>query len=369
MLNRTPRAVAASVTTALLAGSLGLAGCSSGSNATVTHTPALKTVGGRDTARSSVQTAILVADSTNGLALPGGPTPAVIVRHVRALIAGRRTSATGTSTGTCSNGVKTSQASNADGSSTTTTDYYYEAACATLEAEEVVNVATPGQPNTTGSGTITSYDKSGAVRVIQTLGLTLSTTAASGTTASSETITLTDNATATAGGTVTSAYGVTCVGAPSAVTLTCSGAHYGTSAGTVTGEAFATAATAATTGSNDATISVAYYAGTSLGVTQSGTSWGVVGASAFNSASGSFDYTAAGPNGNGSVGLKDVLYTYAETATLTPTGLAVSIIQNPNSAFNTTTPIATATIDVAGTGILTYSDGGTEPISGGLIGF
>jgi len=368
MLNRTPPAAAA-VAAALLVSSLGLAGCSSGSNSTVTHTPALQTSGGRDTARSGVQAAILVADTTNGLALPGGPTPASIARHVFALVNGRRTSATGTSTGACSNGIKTSRVTNSDGSSSTTTDYYYEPACATLEAEETINVVTPGQPNTDGSGTITTYDKTGNVRVVQKLAFKVATTAASGTTAASETISLTDNASLTAGGTIVAAYGVTCVGAPGSATLICSGAHYGTSAGTTTGEAFATSATAGTSGGNaNATVSVFFYAGT-LGVLQSGTTWGVTGANAFNSATGTYGYTTTGPSGSGTLTLKDVLYTYAETATLSATGLSVSIIQNPNSAFNTTTSIATATVDVAGTGVLTYADGTTEPIAGGLIGF
>jgi hypothetical protein len=370
MLNRTPHAAAATVTAALLLGSLGLAGCSSGSNSTVTHTPALQTTGGRDTARSGVQTAILVAGATNGITLPGGPTPASIARKVFAIMAGRRASATGTSTGACSNGVKFSQVTNADGSTTATTDYYYEPACATLEAEESINVVTPGQPNTTGTGTITTYGKTGGVRVVQALVLKVTTTAASGTTPASETISMTDNASLTAGGAIVSAYGVTCVGAPSSATLTCSGAHTGTSANTTSGEAFAVSATAGTSGGNaNASVSVAFYAGTALSVQQSGTSWGVSGATAYNSATGTYGYTTTGSSGSGTLTLKDILYTYAETATLSSTGLSVTIIQNPNSAFNTTTPIATATIDVAGTGVLTYSDATTEPIAGGFIGF
>src|ERR1700681_2558979 len=135
MLTRTPPAALA----VFLLGSLGLGGCSTGSNTTVIHTPALQTSGGRDTARSGVQAAILIADTTNGIALPGGPTPASIARRVFGMIhRARGTLATGTSTGACSNGVKTSAVTNGDGSRTTTTDYYYEAACATLEAEESI---------------------------------------------------------------------------------------------------------------------------------------------------------------------------------------------------------------------------------------
>src|ERR1700681_3633091 len=135
MLTRTPPAALA----VFLLGSLGLGGCSTSSNATITHTPALQTSGGRDTARSGVQAAILIADTTNGIALPGGPTPASIARRVFGMIhRGRGTLTTGTSTGACSNGVKSSAVTNGDGSRTTTTDYYYEAACATLEAEESI---------------------------------------------------------------------------------------------------------------------------------------------------------------------------------------------------------------------------------------
>ena len=84
--------------------------------------------------------------------------------------------------GACSTtGTKTSQVNNADGSRTTTTDYYYDTACATLEAEEKITVTTPATlGNTTGTGSIISYDKATqAVRVSQTLALNVTTTAAS----------------------------------------------------------------------------------------------------------------------------------------------------------------------------------------------
>ena len=49
--------------------------------------------------------------------------------------------------------------------------------------------------------------------------------------------------------------------------------------------------------------------------------------------------------------------------------MATTIIENPNSAVTVVTPIATANVDAAGTGVLNYADGTTEPIAGGLIGF
>ena len=64
-----------------------------------------------------------------------------------------------------------------------------------------------------------------------------------------------------------------------------------------------------------------------------------------------------------------MLYTYTETATLSATGLSITIVENPNGIVTVDTPIATATIDVGGTGVLTYADGTTESISGGLIGY
>lgn len=370
MLNRTPHA-AATATAALLLISLGLAACSSGSNSTVTHTPALKTAGGLDTARSQVQVAILVAGTTNGIALPGGPTPAGLVRRVFGIVNGRRTSATGGSTGACSNGVKSSQTTDATtGATTTTTDYYYDPACATLEAEEVITVDKPATPtNTTGSGTITSYSNAGAIRVVQKLTLKTSTSA-SATDPNQETFTLVDSASTTAGGATIAAIGATCVGTPPSATVNCSVAHYGTSAGTTFGEAFATAATAGTSGGNaNATVSVAYYASTALALLQTGTNWGLGGANAFNTGTGTYGYTSTGPSGSGTFTLKDVLYTYVQTATLSSTGLSISTIENPNAAVTTQTPIATATVDVAGTGVLTYADNTTEPIAGGLIGF
>jgi len=375
MLNRTPHAPAA-LATAFLIGSLGLAGCSSGSNSTVIHTPALQTAGGRDTARSGVQTAILVADTTNGNALPGGPTPAGLVRRVYSIVHGRRISATGTATGACSNGIKSSQTTDATtGARTTITDYYYETTCVTLEAEESITVDKPATPtNTTGSGKITSYDKSGAVRVVQVLTLKTST-GANTTSPNEETFTLSDAASKTDGGAVVAAVGSTCVGTPPSATVSCSVAHYGTSAGTTFGEVLADAATAGTSGGNaSATVTATFYVGTTLTLTQNGSNWLVSGANGFNQMTGTYGYTTTGPSGSGTLTLKDSLYTYAETATLASTGLTVTIVQNPNSAFNTTSNIATATVDVAGTGVLTYADTTTtttttEPIAGGLIGF
>jgi len=370
MLIRTPHASAA-LAAAFLAGSLGLAGCSSGSNTTVIHTPALKTPGGRDTARSGVQAAILIADTTNGIALPGGPTPAGLIRRVYGMVHGRRTSATGTATGACNNGVKQSQATDSTtGAVTTTTDYYYEPACATLEAEETIKVDKPATPgDTTGSGKITTYSQAGAVRVVQTLGIKTSTSTST-TTPGQETFTLTDAAAATDGGTTVSSIGATCIGTPPSATVNCSVAHYGVSASTTFGEVLVTAATAGTSGGNaNANTTVAFYAGATLSVSQTGTDWTLTGSSPFNQATGTYGYTTTGPSGSGTLTLKDTLYTYVETATLSSTGLSVTIVQNPNAAFNTTTQILTATVDVAGTGVLTYSDGTTEPIAGGLIGF
>jgi hypothetical protein len=369
MLSKTPSA--ASVAAVLLLGSLSLAGCSSASHSTITHTAALNTSGGRDTARSGVQSAILVADTTNGIALPGGPTPAGIARRVLAMLrGGRRTLAGGISTGTCNNGVKQSAVTNADGSQTTTTDYYFEPACTTLEVEASISLTTPATPgDTTGNGTITSYDRSGAVHVVESLTITAATDVG-------ETVTVSGTAASKAGGTVTSGFGATCSGTPPSATVTCSVAHWGTSAGsvspgTVTGEAIATGATAGTGGANNtATVAISLFAGTTLGVGETGTTWGVTGVAAFNTAAGTYSYTSSGPAGTGTLsGLKDGLYTYTETATYASTGITVTIIENPNGIVTADTPIATAAIDAAGTGVLSYADGSSEPIAGGLIGY
>jgi hypothetical protein len=284
---------------------------------------------------------------------------------------GRTPSATGTSTGVCINGQKQSQTTNANGSQTTITDYYFDAICTTLETEESITVNTPATPGaTTGSGTITSYSSAGAVRVVQALTLTVTTAAATATTPQQETFAMVDSASATAGGTATSAIGATCVGTPPSASLGCSVAHYGTSGGVTVGEAIGLTATAGSgTASNSATISMGFFTASALGVVQSGATWGVSGASAFNSATGTYTYTTTGSSGSGSLVLADMLYTYSETATLSSSGLTVSIIQNPNSAFNTTTPIATATVDAGGSGTISFSDGTSETIAGGLIGY
>jgi hypothetical protein len=370
MLYRISTAAAA----VLLVSSLGLTGCSGGgSNATVTHTPALQTAGGRATARSGVQAAILIATTTNGIALPGGPTPASIARRMLSIVhdRGRRPSATGTSTGVCINGQKQSQTTNAGGSQTTVTDYYFEPVCTTLETEESITVNSPSTPGqTNGTGTITSYGSGGAVRVVQALTLTVTTAAATSTTPTQETFTMIDSASATAGGSATSAVGATCVGTPPSATLSCSVAHYGTSGGATVGEAMGISATAGSgTASNTAAVSMGFYTASALGVVQSGTSWGVSGTSAFNTGTGTYTYTTTGTTGSGSLVLTDNLYSYSETANLTSSGLTVTIIQNPNSAFNTTTPILTANVDQGGTGTIAFSDGTSETIAGWLIGF
>jgi hypothetical protein len=363
MLFRTPPAALA----AFFIGSIGLAGCSGTSNATITHTPALQTTGGRDTARSGTQVAILVAGTTNGIALPGGPTPAGIARQILAMRA-LRPSVNGGATGACNNGVKQSQVTNGDGSKTTTTDYFYDPpACVTLETEEIIKLNAAG---TDGTGSIVSYSRAGAVRVSETLTFTETTTPASGMTPASETITLQIAAAATVGGTTTAQVGATCVGPPNSQAVNCSVAHNGTSGGIAFGDAFATTGTAASgTTSASATVNVAFYLGPSLGIVQSGSNWGVSGNSAFNSATGTYTFSSTGNSGSGSLTLKDALYTYTETATLSSSGLTVTIIQNPNSAFNTTTPISTATIDVGGNGSINYTDGTSETIAGGLMGY
>jgi hypothetical protein len=255
---------------------------------------------------------------------------------------------------------------NSDQSVTTTTDLYYETTCVTLENEEIVKVAPPGTTPMTASGTLVTYDKSGTVTSSHVLALNSSTTTSGSTT--TETITLTDNASATVGGTVLDQLGATCVGAPNAVTMSCSVAHVGTTNGTTTGESMALNATAGTNGSNATeTISAAFYFG-SLGLSQSGTTWGVTNAGAFNSATANYGYASTGTTGSGTLTLTDNLYSYSETATLSSTGLSVTIIQKPNSAFNTTSNIATATVDAGGNGTMNYADGTVEPIWGGLIG-
>ena len=93
MLNSPRRVATAAASVSILLASIVLAGCSSGSNATITHNPPLSTFGGKSTARSAVQSAILVADTSTGNAVPGGPTPAGIARRVMAMMRGRHVSA------------------------------------------------------------------------------------------------------------------------------------------------------------------------------------------------------------------------------------------------------------------------------------
>jgi hypothetical protein len=396
MLSRIPPATAA-LTAAAIAGSLVMGGCSTNTTGVVTHTPALQTIGGRNTARSAVQSALLIAETTNGIALPGGPTPAGVLRRFAALVNGRRTAgalragtatasaasaartasatrraaATGTSTGPCTNGVKQSQTTDSSGEQITTTDYYYDAACATLEAEEQITVNAPSTPtNTGGSGTIAVYSTTGALRVVQVLTMTVGSTTATSTSPAIETYTLTDNASATAGGTTTASVGATCSGQPGSPAVSCSIAHFGNSGGVAFGEALATAATAGSSGSsNTATTNISFYSAPTIGIEQSGTTWEVTGATAYNTGTSTFTYASSGLTGSGTMSMTDSLYTYVETVTLSASGMTASIVENPNEAVTVPTNIATATTDRTGTGTLNYADGTNEPIAGGLIGY
>jgi hypothetical protein len=349
------RNVAAASSAAVMLASLGLTGCSTTQNGVVTHNPPLSTFGGKSTARSGVQSAILVAQVAGGLALPGGPTPANIARRVLSL----RPSVSGASTGACNNGTKSSQVTNGDGSVTTTTDLYYEAACATLESEEVITVVKPGATTTTGSGSVTTYDKTGTVTSYHKLTLSLAP-ASTGTGA--EDLSISDTYAASNGGTTLGNLGADCVGTPNSPTMSCSVAQNGIASTQGFGQSFTLTGTAGTGGAkNTATITGAYFDGNGLSIAFSDPTWTVNGASQFNTFTATYSYSGTGASGSGTLTLADTVYTYTETATLSATGLTVTIVRG-------TDPIATATVDVAGNGTISYADGTSDVIAGGLVG-
>jgi hypothetical protein len=353
------RHVAVAASAAITLASLGLAGCSSGSNGVVTLNPALSTFGGKSTARSGVQTAILTTQVSSGLAVRGGPTPASIARHFLALRAGRRPSVTGTSNGACINGTKSSTVTNADTSTVTTTDVYYQPTCTTLESEEVVTDLTPGQPNDTGSGTITTYDPTGAVTSYHNLTLNLVPTEGTAT----ETITVQDAYFTSKGGTALGAVGSTCIGSPNSPTMACSSAQAGVASGQGFGQALTLTGTAGSGGAKS-TVQIAgtYFDGNGLSITQTTGAWGITSSgSSFNSVTGTYSYTTTGASGSGTMALADSVYTYTETATLSATGLSVTIVRGSD-------PIATAAIDLAGNGSITYADGSTDVVFAGVVG-
>ena len=352
MLYSTRRVGAAAASLSILLGSIALAGCSSGSNATVTHNPPLSTFGGKSTARSAVQSAILVAGTSNGLAFPNGPSPASISRRVLDVMQGRRTSA---ATGPCINGSKTSQTTAVDGSQTTTTDLYYDALCASLEEETVLTVVAPGNPTTSATGTVTTFDRAAAVTSYHKLTITASN--ATGT----QTVNYNDAASTTVGGSAIAAVGATCVGATNSPTMSCTAAMYGTAGTSTFGQTVSTTGTAGTGGAkNTVTVGVTYYGAGITGIAQSSGSWVVLGSGGFNIANGTYSYSTTGPTGNGTFSLTDSLYTYTVTGNLTATGLTVTIVRNAD-------PIASATVDAAGNGTITYADGTTDVIWGEVV--
>jgi hypothetical protein len=266
---------------------------------------------------------------------------------------GRRLSA---ATGACTNGTKTSQTTNSDGSTTTTTDLYYDALCTTLEEEQILTVVTPGSPTTSANGTVTTYDHTAAVTSYHKLQI--SATNAS----STQTVTFNDTAAASVGGTVIAAVGATCAGAPNSPAMNCTAAMYGTAGNSTFGQAISDVGTAAPAGStnNSVTVGITYYGSGITGIAQSSGSWIVTGASGFNVANGTYTYSSTGATGSGTLSLTDSLYTYTVTGKLTATGLAVTIVRN-------TDPIATATVDPAGNGTITYADGTTDVVWGEVV--
>jgi len=352
MLYSPRRVAAATATLSILLGSIALAGCSSGNNATITHNPPLSTFGGKSTARSAVQSAILVADTSTGIAVTGGPTPATLGRRVLDVMSGRHVSA---STGVCTNGSKTSQVNNSDGSATITTDLYYDALCATLEEEQVLNVVTPGNATTAANGTVTTFDRTAAVTSYHKITISASNTSGQ------QTVIYNDTAAGSVGGAAIAAVGATCTGAPNSPTMTCSAAMYGTAGNATFGQAIATTGTAGTGGANNTVnVNITYYGSGITGIAQSSNSWIVTGASGFNIASGTYSFSSTGSSGSGTLSLADSLYTYTVTGKLTATGLNVTIVRNAD-------PIATATVDPAGNGLITYADGTTDTIWGEVI--
>jgi len=354
MLYSSRRVATAAASVSILVGSIVLAGCAGGSNATITHNPPLSTVGGRSTAQSAVQSAILVADTSTGNATPGGPTPAGTIRRVLDMMRGRHVSA---ATGPCVNGKKSSQATQSDGSTTTTTDLYYDALCATLEEEEIVNIDTLTGPATTGTGSIITYDQTGTLTSYHKL--TLSSTNSS----TAQTVTYNDAASATVGGTAIAAVGATCAGAPNSPTMTCTAASFGTSGGSTFGQQISDSGTAAATAgaNNTVSVGVTFFGAGITGITQSAGSWVVLGAIGFNTGTGTYAFTTTGSTGSGTFSLTDSLYTYTVTGNLTATGLTVTIVRN-------TDPIATVTIDKAGNGTISYADGTSDVIWAGVVG-
>jgi len=361
----------------LFLASLGLAGCSTTTSGTVTHTPALGTVGGRATAREVVQTAILAAQTSNGLAISGGPTPASIVRMVLAHVHGRRALAAGNATGACSNGVKQSVTING-GQTITTTDLYYEATCVTLENEEVITFGPAGTSSTPGTGTLTTYDKGGNVTSFHNLTITYTPPASSASTAT-ETVDVRDDGSTTkpasgASQSIIASWGANCTGVPNAQTMTCYVAHNGTATSTLTGgtastatntgEAFTETITGSTGGGN-ATNSIVetFYIG-SLSISEISGIWSVTGAAGFNSSTGSFGFTKAGTTGTGTFTMTDVLYNYQVTGTLASTGLTVTIVEGTTNPVS----IGTATVDAGGNGTISYADGSSETIWGSMVG-
>ena len=349
------------VVAAFLIGSLALAGCTGGSNMSVSPNPASTASGDRATARSLTQAAVLAADISSGIGSTGGPM--ALVRLVRDVSRGRRLPATGTATGACTNGgaaygfdyhywTERSQVTNSDGSVSVTTDLFYDPTCVMLESETILKVLTSSGPSS-ATGTITDYDKSGNVLGYVTLTMSLLT-------ASNAVITLQESAATTVTGPAIAQLGETCTGPYSPEnTGSCSVAHVGTSSGTTTAETMIVTNSGQISAVNvDEAVAIGLYLGNGLSLTQpSTTTWSVSGASLFNTGGGDVFLRPFG----GSLTLKDVLYSYTTTEGISPSGFSVTTVHG-------STPIATASIDAAGVGTLNYADGTSEPIAAGFVG-
>jgi hypothetical protein len=143
--------------------------------------------------------------------------------------------------------------------------------------------------------------------------------------------------------------------------MACTAAMYGTADSGTFGQSISDTGTAGTSGAaNLVTVGVTFYGAGISGIAQSSGNWVVTGVLGFNSGNGTYSYTTSGTTGSGTFSLTDSLYTYTVTGNLTAAGLNVIIVRNSD-------PIATATVDKAGYGTITYADGTSDVIWGNVI--
>jgi hypothetical protein len=349
----------AGTTAAVLSCALALGACGGGGGsapAPVTA-PSFQPAAPKSTVRATLQSALYAVANAHGVTI-SSQTLFGLARRVQAIRHGRRPLSAAPA---CSNGqASVGPVTNPDGSQTVTTSFYYDVACTQLEALDVMTLTQSSPSAFAATDVLTTYDRTGGVTSYTTATLQGSTGAGQ------------DRSTivATVAKDATSAWfakiGMTCTGPSTGTSIHCGLADVGTVNGSQNGAALDQATSYAISGqTTTATVNVtasAYSAPSGLDIAAGPVPvWTVTGAPPLDTVTGTITISSSGAGTTGgSVSLSDAHTGIAVSGTMAPAGSTFTLAQNGAQ-------LATATVDVNGTGTVRYADGTTEQITNWTI--